>query len=146
MDSGNYAENKMSILRHVNNELLLALWLLQQMVKDQKEYILLEHSLLCALFNQSRISDKRIGEFSKSIEPIFPCVKVARDFKGRTVLHLHPTKNGAGLKWKSISKLPKQEEAEDAIGIRWKKVIIDDYTPDRKEAYSVHKEEFRFKC
>lgn len=136
----------MNILRHINNELLLALWLLQQMAKEQKECVVLEHNVLCRLFNQSRISGQKINAFSSTIEPIFPCVKTRKDWHGRTVLYLYPTDEGIGVKSKSISELPQQQEAEEAIGIRWKKVIIDEYTPNRKEAHNLYKENFRFHC
>lgn len=134
----------MSILRHINNELLLALWLLQQMARDQKEYVILEHNVLCTLFGQARISGQKITSFSFALASIFPCIKTRKDWHGRTILHLYPNDKGAGVNAKSISKLPQQQEAEDAIGISWKKVIIDEYTPNRKKAQTLYSKDFRF--
>lgn len=119
--------------RHIDNNLLLGLWLLIKANQGGKSVIRLENAFLKTLFQQSRVSDKQLENFKNDTQHIFPFQRPLF-VQSKTVLDLctHELPEPYYREIHPVSRVPTIEQMEADLGIQWKCVMVTDYDPRTK--------------
>lgn len=118
-------------LRHIDDNLMLALWLLVKAGHAGKSAIRLENDFLHAWFGQSRVSQKKVDLLVEDIKHIFPIHRLHHTHKHQTVLDLctHAFQEEFWGALHIVYEVPSLEQMEAELGIQWKQILISDYDP-----------------